>query len=109
MLIELLVVVAIIVVVIHLVYGTRTATGPSGEPRTRPGAAIERARAVECQQNLRGLRQAISVYRIGSEQPPASLAELRAGATTCPESGNPYLYDPATGTVRCTTPGHEGF
>jgi len=27
----------------------------------------------------------------------------------CPVSGKPYVYDPKTGKVHCTTPGHEGF
>lgn len=117
-LIELMVVAVIILVVVYLLYGTNTATtpgggvitSPSGEARTRPGAALEQARGVECQQNLQGLRQAIAAYRLDNDEPPPSLADLRAtGITRCPVSGNPYVYDPATGTVRCTTPGHENF
>lgn len=119
-LIELLVVTAIIVIVVYLLYGQRNVVGPGGvgpggvgpgdEPQTRPGAAISQARALECQQNLRGIRQAIAAYRLESEQPPGSLSELRiGGVTSCPVSGNPYVYDPQTGTVRCTTPGHERF
>jgi hypothetical protein len=115
-LIELLVVVTIIVIVVTLLYGRQSpmgaggVTSPSGQARTAPGAALEQARALECQQNLRGLREMISAYRIDNEQPPLSLSELRAGgATTCPVSGNPYVYDPTTGTVRCTTPGHENL
>jgi hypothetical protein len=27
----------------------------------------------------------------------------------CPVSGRPYVYDPQTGTIRCTTPGHESL
>jgi len=118
-LIELMVVTAIILIVIYLMYGQGSSrrmagpagddlTNPSGAAQTTPGVALERARGVECQQNLQGLRQEISAYRIDSEQPPASLDELR-GAKTCPVSGNPYVYDPATGTVRCTTPGHENY
>jgi hypothetical protein len=113
-LIELMVVTAIIVVVIALLYGRgsggRVAGGEtSGQAQTAPGVALEKARGIECQQNLQGLRQAISAYRIDSEQPPASLDEIRGAAKTCPVSGNPYVYDPQTGTVRCTTPGHENF
>lgn len=118
-LIELLVVTVIILVVIYLMYGTRTSPGAGVTPttvspggggaQTVPGAALEQARGIECQQNLRGLRELISAYRIENEQPPASLQELRAGVYSCPVSGNPYVYDPATGTVRCTTPGHERF
>lgn len=117
-LIELMVVTVIILVVVYLMYGTRTSPGaggapttvsPSGGAQTAPGAALEQARGIECQQNLRSLRELISAYRIESEQPPASLDELRAGVYSCPVSGNPYVYDPATGTVRCTTPGHERF
>jgi len=118
-LIELLVVVTLIIIVIHVLYGRGAPAAPggddqaitdlAGEARTSPGVALERARAVECEQNLRGLRQAISIYRLDREQPPASLAELRISTMACPVSGNPYAYDPATGTVRCTTPGHERF
>lgn len=114
-LIELLVVTAIIVIVAYLLYGQRNVVGPggvgpSGEAQTGPGAAINQARALECQQNLRGIRQAIAAHRLDSEQPPGSLSELRiGGVTSCPVSGNPYVYDPQTGTVRCTTPGHERF
>ena len=114
-LIELLVVTAIIMIVMYLLYGQRNvvgpgAVGPSGEPQTRPGAAIGQARALECQQNLRGIREAVAAYRLESEQPPGSLSELRiGGVTSCPVSGNPYVYDPQTGTVHCITPGHERF
>lgn len=113
-LIELLVVTAIIVVVIALLYGRSPSgaggvTSPSGQAQTVPGVALEKARGIECQQNLQGLRQEIAAYRMDSEQPPASLDEIRGGAKSCPVSGNPYVYDPQTGTVRCTTPGHESF
>ncbi|UCH33270.1 MAG: hypothetical protein JSV65_11885 [Armatimonadota bacterium] len=116
-LIELLVVTVIILIVIYMLYGRPTAPSGAGtevddlatQARTRPGAALEQARAVECQQNLRGLRQEIAAYRMDAEQPPGSLAEIRGGAKACSVSGNPYAYDPATGTVRCTTPGHERF
>lgn len=108
--------VTIIVIVVTMLYGRQSpmggggVTSPSGQAQTAPGAALEQARAVECQQNLRGLRQMISAYRIDNEQPPLTLAELRVGsATSCPVSGNPYVYDPTTGTVRCTTPGHENL
>jgi type II secretory pathway pseudopilin PulG len=118
-LIELLVVTVIILVVIYLMYGTRTPPGAGvgstemtpggGQATTAAGAALEQARSIECQQNLRSLRELIAAYRIENDQPPASLQELRAGVYSCPVSGNPYVYDPATGTVHCTTPGHERF
>ena len=114
-LIELVVVVAIIAIAVTLLYGRQSPTGaggitsPSGQAQTAPGAALEQARALECQQDLQGLRQVIAAYRIDNDQPPSSLDQIRDGVKSCPVSGNPYVYDPATGTVRCTTPGHENF
>jgi len=116
-LIELLVVTVIIILVVYMVYGQRGpvgpggggAVGPSGEGLSPAGAAIEQARKVECQENLRGIRQAVAAHRISSEAPPKSLEDLRIGVTSCPSSHNPYVYDPQTGTVYCTTPGHEGL
>jgi type II secretory pathway pseudopilin PulG len=116
-LIELLVVTVLIIVVVYAVYGRggglggATGVGPEdiGEAHTVPGVALERARGVECEQNLRSIRQAITAYRLENEASPPSLADLRLGISSCPVSHNPYAYDPATGTVRCTTPGHETF
>ena len=114
-LIELLVVTAIIVIAATMLYGPHGSAGGGGVrgtgglAQTTPGAALEQARGVECQQNLRALRQEIAAYRIDGERAPASLDEIRGAAKSCPVSGNPYAYDPATGTVRCTTPGHESF
>jgi len=116
-LIELMVVVAIIAILAALLYGKQSPMGgggeiisPSGEAHTPAGAALEQARSVGCMENLRGLRQNISGYRMENERPPASLDELRLGAAAlCPVSGNPYVYDPESGTVRCTTPGHENL
>jgi hypothetical protein len=42
---------------------------------------------------------------------PASLNELGLPASmlVCPVSQQPYQYDPATGQVRCPTPGHMRY
>jgi hypothetical protein len=42
---------------------------------------------------------------------PASLNELGLPASmlVCPVSQQPYQYDPTTGQVRCTTPGHTRY
>jgi type II secretory pathway pseudopilin PulG len=120
-LIELLVVTVLIVIVVYVVYGQRSVhpvgsggaageLGPGGEGMTPAGAAIQQARGVQCEQNLRGIRQALETYRVSGDDMPKSLDELRlGGATSCPVSGNPYVYDPQTGAVHCTTPGHERY
>ena len=87
---------------------------PDREPgKSMPQAAMEMGRKVECTQNLRSIRQAITMYRgeNDSESPPASLKDLRMGVGPdffkCPVGHEDYIYDPNTGTVRCPHPGHE--
>jgi hypothetical protein len=46
----------------------------------------------------------------GGGGPPATLNKgATAAICKCPVSGQPYSYDPQTGKVWCTTPGHEKF
>jgi hypothetical protein len=86
--------------------------GEEGKPL--PVVAMDRARGVACETNLRQLRLAIQSASQGDEGPPASLADLASlGVVSemrnCPVSGKPYSYDPKLGKVWCTTPGHENF
>lgn len=82
--------------------------------RTVPGQALEQGSAVECISNLRSIRQAIEMSKATDEAPPPSLSALSSSGITpsmlsCPVSHRPYQYDPRTGRVWCTTPGHERF
>lgn len=96
-----------------LVPGSKELNRQPGE--SIPQAAANRAKGVQCQSNLRQIRLALQMALQGEEgRPPASLADLSAQGVTpditrCPVSGQPYSYDPASGKVWCTTPGHEQF
>ncbi|MDQ2730182.1 MAG: hypothetical protein M3Y56_00865 [Armatimonadota bacterium] len=73
--------------------------------------SLDRGKATACSSNLSQLRTAIIGYRGDNENKfPASLADLGPAmrvVTTCPSNNQPYTYDPETGTVKCTNPGHE--
>jgi len=111
-LIEILVVVAIIVGA-----GLLLSRSYLGGGKGRDGVATpeERARGVDCMNNLRQIRNAIEMYRqANQEKPPMSLAQLESSGisgsiTKCSVSGTPYTYDPASGRVSCNTPGHERY
>ena len=109
---EIVVVVAMIVMLAYTLLpryiggGTKESGGPA--------APIERAKGVDCQNNLQQVRYAITMYQQSSERPPASIADLKSSGisgdvTRCPVSGTPYSYDPGQGKVWCTTPGHERY
>jgi len=88
-----------------------TPTRPGG-PTTTPGMAIEQAKNVECRTNLGQVRQAIMMFKMSNEEAaPSNLDELRlpTESTTCPVGKQPYTYDPQTGQVRCSTPGHDRY
>jgi len=80
------------------------------EGQTVLGAAVDKSKQTACMTNLRQIRQMIEYQKAESGQPPATLQDLRLGsAGNCPQTGQPYQYDPTTGSVRCATPGHEGL
>jgi hypothetical protein len=80
--------------------------------QTLPGRVVQHALGSKCQENMRQLRMLIDTSKdetTGSY--PSSLASV-SGAdrlSQCPVSHQPYTYDPATGQVHCTFPGHEKF
>jgi acyl-CoA reductase-like NAD-dependent aldehyde dehydrogenase len=80
-------------------------------PVSRVGETKQAARGVECRNNLNQIRAAIQMRQGSEESLPASLQELGLSASmlACPESGQPYQYDPTSGTVRCPTPGHGSY
>lgn len=117
-LIELLVVLVIILGLFWVFTGGGRPGAPGGlpttpgGPTTTPGMAIQQARNLECKTNLSQVRQAIEMHKMANENyPPASLDDLRlpAESTQCPISKLAYTYDPQTGQVRCSTPGHERY
>jgi len=114
LLIEILVVVAILAALAYMIVprylGERSAPG-----RDTVAGPKERAYSVDCMNNLRNIRAAIEMQRqMGEGQLPPTLAGFASSGvsesmTRCPVSGQPYFYDPKTGTVKCTYPGHEKF
>src|SRR5690349_7746374 len=72
---------------------------------------IQRAKGVECTNNLQQIRQALQMSGM-SEEKPQSLQELRgipASMFKCPVGGEHYRFDPQTQKVMCPHPGHEGL
>ena len=109
-LVELLLVVVIIMLVAGAYYGLgrKQPAGEDGQAATTPGRAIDKAKLVECANNLRQLRMLIQTeMTVDSDYPKKLNAENGGALTHCPVSGKPYSYDPRTGRVWCTTPGHE--
>jgi prepilin-type N-terminal cleavage/methylation domain-containing protein len=73
-------------------------------PQTVLGQALQKAESTNCLNNLQQLRQAIQLYVSDNGTYPPSLEALNLpGMLTCPVSGQPYRYDPSTGTVSCPT------
>ena len=109
-LIEILVVVTIIVVA--GLWISNSYLGAGKKAGDGPATPTERAQGVDCANNLHQIRTAIDLYRQEKEKPPASLQDLRGLSESmfkCSVSGTPLSYDPSTGRVWCTTPGHESY
>jgi hypothetical protein len=119
-LVGMLVTLAIICILMVVVMrGTNMFGAPgTGSPRkdgrgtTVPGLVKADAQDVVCRSNLGQLRQSLQIAASGDDdKPPATLQETRLGREyyKCPMGGEPYVYDPTTGQVHCTHPGHEKF
>jgi len=109
-LVELLLVVVIIALLAGAYYGLgrKQSEGEDGRATTTPGRAIEKAKSVECANNLRQLRMLVQTeMTVESEYPRKLNAENGGALTRCPVGGGAYNYDPRTGNVTCPTPGHE--
>jgi prepilin-type N-terminal cleavage/methylation domain-containing protein len=109
-LIELVVVIVIIALLAAAFYGLWGRKGGGGK-KTIPGQAIDKAKGVECQNMLSQVRASIRMEMDSnmSDQPPPAIPSDMAPYAKCPVSGQPYTYDPRTGQVHCTTPGHEQY
>jgi len=82
--------------------------GPKREVVSTPKAALEQARGTECLAQLQQIRQALQMAQTTEGQNPSRLSQLSSYGVTaqmlrCPQSGQPYQYDPASGQVRCPT------
>jgi type II secretory pathway pseudopilin PulG len=116
-LIELLIVAIIIAVAVSWyltsvrTVGAVSGGNPSGTGATTvPGVALQRAKGVECQNNLQQLRAAIATYQANYGAFPSSLEELQSNVPLkCPAGGEDYVYDPSTGQVHCVHPGHVQY
>lgn len=86
----------------------------NGTVKSAPKAAMDKATDMECSNYLGQVRQALSMYGSGTDENerPANLSDLGKSMeqiTKCPVGGEPYQYDPTTGKVWCTHPGHEKY
>jgi len=83
-----------------------------GRGETMIGRSALRAQDTKCASNLSQVRQGIQIATDPVEDVrPQSLEETRLGAQfyQCPIGKEAYLYDAATGTVKCPHPGHEKY
>ncbi len=109
----LLVVILIIALIVAFVYigqQTEKQRGKGQPERTTYGMALERAKEVECLNNLQQIRQALQMFVAEHGTYPPQLQAIRLPASVqpiCPVTKVPYTYDPNGGTVRC--PQHPRF
>jgi len=108
-LIELLVAIIIIALLAGAFYGLwRRGTG--GKGKSVPAQVVDKAKGVDCQAMLQQVRASVQMATMDNEdRPPASIPSDMAAYAKCPETGQPYSYDPQAGRVWCTTPGHDQF
>ncbi len=110
-LIEILVVCVLLVALSAGMYSFMAGKSKPGEKARAP---LERAHDPECINNLSQLRQALLMAQSSDENNkyPPKLTDLKGmpqSFFSCPESHEPYQYDPETGTVKCTRAGHEKY
>ena len=89
----------------YVYFGGLNKGGPAGEKTNVMNQAVSSGQAAACRANLQQVRSAIQIFMVDSETPPTDLGQLQLGEKqmACPESHQPYLYDPSTGTVQCPT------
>jgi type II secretory pathway pseudopilin PulG len=110
-LIEILVVAVILIALAAWLLPRYLGSGQSAPGQPTVQAPVQRAQGVECMNNLRSVRQALTMAQQTEERPPASLTEIRLPQQlyACPVSKQPYVYDPRTGRVGCPYPPHRSF
>jgi prepilin-type N-terminal cleavage/methylation domain-containing protein len=108
-LIELVVAILIIALLAAAGYGLWR-RGSGKDDKSIPAKAIDKAQSVECQNMLQQVRAGLQMAQMDSDgQFPASIPSDVAAYAKCPDSGQPYTYDAQSGTVSCSTPGHERY
>jgi hypothetical protein len=127
-LIGILLAAAIIVVLVVVMFGPNSKIGPEGrlkqaseesglDVQTQPGQSMvgavrDTGKEPVCRNNLQQIRAYLTIEQTQNDQYPATLEDRKIGSGSilnCPVSNQPYSYDPGSGRVQCTTPGHEGF
>ena len=115
-LVELVVALAILVALAAWLLPRYLTTHASVNGHDTIQAPIQRAQGVDCANNLRQIRLAITMAQQTNDHFPASLNELTTSGSgltpqmlVCPVSKMPYVYDPNTGRVNCPYPPHRGF
>lgn len=112
-LVEILLVIVIIGLLIGGYYGlarNKDQSTSNNAAASIPARSIEKAKMVECANNLRQLRQLIEMEVMETGEYPRHFNPGEQGSIgRCPVTGKPYVYDPKTGTIHCTTPGHESL
>jgi type II secretory pathway pseudopilin PulG len=85
----------------------------SGGPHTVYGRAMQAARGSLCRNNLSQARMSLQLFTTNNGRYPSSLEELARSTPglvlRCDVSKQPYSYDPTTGRIWCTQPGHERY
>ncbi len=124
-LISLLVTAAIILVVCAIYFGKSGGVTPTvnsnsklldkSTKQTVVGKAMDTGKGVDCRNRLSQIRLGVTTYKsmTGTENNPPSLKEALPNMSPadfrCPVTGQPYVYDPATGQVHCQNPAHANF
>lgn len=109
-LVEILLVIVIIGLLAAGYYGLSGGGDEGNQAQSIPGRSIEKAKTVECASNLRQLRALIEMHVAEHGEYPREFNPGEQGSIgRCPVSGKPYVYDPRTGQIKCTTPGHENL
>ncbi|MEA3403322.1 MAG: prepilin-type N-terminal cleavage/methylation domain-containing protein [Armatimonadota bacterium] len=110
-LVEILLVIVIIGLLAVGYYGL-SGPGEKGQEQEKsiPARSIDKAKSAQCASNLNQCRQLIEMYVIEHGEYPKKFNPGQQGSIgTCPVSGKPYVYNPQTGEIHCTTPGHENL
>lgn len=108
-LITLLVVIVIIAAGVGVYLGLfNKSSGSDNEKKTTVGKALDKSHGVECANRLNQLRMQLKMDRMDLGHYPKRI-DPKDSLTHCPVSGKMYKYNPKTGKVWCTTPGHEKF
>ena len=96
----------------NIMGGKKEPERPDGQGKTVIGKTIAKAKDTVCLEQLTEDRQLIQVATDPVEETkPATMeaAKITGELARCPIGKEPYIYDPATGTIRCPHPGHEKY